>query len=271
MTAIVAAAIVLLATAIGLALRHRHSAPARSASGFTLQTLIVTAVLVLVAVGATAIFIALSRSNEDTLEDSSSDMEAREAQHGVIDPTGNLSYTWRCSLHEEFVLNTNGEAGTCQTRCYARFNQGGANKWNRLIQPRIDGIEARKVAGELSTEEAAAQKAPLEALQFKPSQIASLSGGSDNGKAFFAEGDFGEVIYSESARGFGEFELRGNGTVIALDGTCILTQKICSFNEQSREALIRRWENSIDRSLSGRAEAIPIPAGVVELRDILKC
>ena len=253
MTAIVAAAIVLLTTAIGLALRHRHSAPARSASGFTLQTLIVTAVLVLVAVGATAIFIALSRSNEDTLEDSSSDMEAREAQHGVIDPTGNLSYTWRCSLHEEYVLNTNGEAGTCQTRCYAKFDHSGATKWNRLVNRRSD----------LSTEEKTALNVPVPPMR--------NSDDRDNGKAFFFEEDFGEVVYSESDPSFGELELRGNGTVIALDGTCILTQKICSFNEQSREALIRRWENSIDRSLSGRAEAIPIPSGIIELRTILEC
>ena len=250
MTAIVAAAIVLFATAIGLALRHRHSSAARSTSGFTLQTLIVTAVLVLVAVGATAIFIALSRSNEDTLEDSSSDMEAREAQHGVIDPLGNLSYTWRCGLHEEYVLNTNGEAGTCQTRCYARFNLGGATKWNRLVNARSDLSDDQKRALQVST---------------------NVTGGSDNNKAFFSQDDFGEIVYSESDPGFGNFELRGNGTVIALDGTCILTQQICTFNEQSREALIRRWENSIDRSLAGRAEAIPIPSGIIELRTILEC
>lgn len=241
MTIAVAAAVIFAAITVGLMLRSRLRAAADSSRGFTLQTLIVTAVLVLVAVGATAIFIALSRSNEDNLADSTSDIEARERQHGVIDPTGNLSYTWRCGLHEEYVLNKNGEAGTCQTRCYARFNLGGVTKWNRLVDDSLD---------------------------IDP---AGFSGGSDDGKAIFTQRDFGQIIYSETDPGFGNFQLRGNGTVIALDGACILTQEICSFNEQRREALIRRWEYSIDRSLSGRAEAIPIPAGVLELRDYLKC
>ena len=240
MTIAVAAAVIFAAIAVGFMLRDRLRAAADSSRGFTLQTLIVTAVLVLVAVGATAIFIALSRSNEDNLADSTSDIEARERQHGVIDPTGNLSYTWRCGLHEEYVLNKNGEAGTCQTRCYARLNYGGATKWNRL---------------------APSNTIPL------PTNDGSL----DDQKAIFTQGDFGSIVYSENARAFGEFELRGNGTVIALDGACILTQEICSFNEQRREALIRRWEDSIDRSLSGQAEAIPIPASVITLREQLKC
>ena len=241
MTIAVAAAVIFAAITVGFMLRHRLRAAADSSRGFTLQTLIVTAVLVLVAVGATAIFIALSRSNEDNLADSSSDIEARERQHGVIDPLGNLSYTWRCSLHEEYVLNKNGEAGTCQTRCYATLSHGGAEKWNRLVP---DDLEI---------------------------PLPPADGTDDNGKAIFIREDFGQIVYSENARAFGEFELRGNGTVIALDGECILTQNICSFNEQRREALIRRWEDSIDRSLSGQAEAIPIPASVLTLRDHLKC
>ena len=252
MTIAVAAAVIFAAITVGFMLRHRLPATARSASGFTLQTLIVTAVLVLVAVGATAIFIALSRSNEDNLADSSNDIEAREQQHGVIDPLGNLSYTWRCGLHEEYVLNVSGEAGTCQTRCYARFNKAGAQKWNRLVNARSD----------LTTEQKMALQVP------EPSE------GADEAtplKAIFTQDDFGQIVYSETDPGFGNFELRGNGTVIALDGACILTQEICSFNEQRREALIRRWEDSIDRSLSGQAEAIPIPASVLKLRDYLKC
>ena len=239
MTIAVAAAVIFAAITVGFMLRHRLRAAADSSRGFTLQTLIVTAVLVLVAVGATVIFIALSRSNEDNLADSTSDIEARERQHGVIDPLGNLSYTWRCSLHEEYVLNKNGEAGTCQTRCYAKLNPEGAHKWNRLVSDTNLHI-------------------PTTAT-------------SDDGKAIFRREDFGSIVYSENARAFGEFELRGNGTVIALDGECILTQNICSFNEQRREALIRRWEDSIDRSLSGQAEAIPIPASVLTLREHLKC
>ena len=240
MTIAVAAAVIFAAITVGFMLRHRLWAAADSSRGFTLQTLIVTAVLVLVAIGATVIFIALSRSNEDNLADSTSDIEARERQHGVIDPLGNLSYTWRCSLHEEYVLNKNGEAGTCQTRCYAKLNYGGASKWNRL--------------------------APSNTIP-----LPTNDGSVDDQKAIFRREDFGSIVYSENARAFGEFELRGNGTVIALDGECILTQNICSFNEQRREALIRRWEDSIDRSLSGQAEAIPIPASVLTLRDHLKC
>ena len=251
MTIAVAAAVIFAAITVGFMLRHRLRAAADSSRGFTLQTLIVTAVLVLVAVGATAIFIALSRSNEDNLADSSSDIEARERQHGVIDPLGNLSYTWRCSLHEEYVLNKNGEAGTCQTRCYARFNDDGAAKWNWLINRNSNLSASEKAALQVSTSETVDPANPP--------------------KAIFTQEDFGSIVYSENARAFGEFELRGNGTVIALDGECILTQNICSFNEQRREALIRRWEDSIDRSLSGRAEAIPIPASVLELRDYLKC
>ena len=265
MTIAVAAAVIFAAITVGFMLRHRLPAAARSASGFTLQTLIVTAVLVLVAVGATAIFIALSRSNEDNLADSSNDIEAREQQHGVIDPLGNLSYTWRCGLHEEYVLNVSGEAGTCQTRCYARFNLDGAGKWNWLIQRRIDGIQNDP---DLDAAAKAAQQAPLRALQVSPATPVD----PDNlPKAIFTQADFGQIVYSETDPGFGNFELRGNGSVIALDGACILTQEICSFNEQRREALIRRWEDSIDRSLAGRAEAIPIPASVIELRDYLKC
>ena len=241
MTIAVAAAVIFAAITVGFMLRHRLRAAADSSRGFTLQTLIVTAVLVLVAVGATAIFIALSRSNERNLAESDSDIEAREQQHGVIDPTGNLSYTWRCGLHEEYVLNVSGEAGTCQTRCYARLNYGGVLKWNRLAPTDLE--------------------IPL------PTDDGSV----DDDKAIFTQRDFGQIVYSENARAFGDFELRGNGTVIALDGACILTQEICSFNEQRREALIRRWEDSIDRSLSGQAEAIPIPASVITLRDYLKC
>ena len=267
MTIAVAAAVIFAAITVGFMLRHRLPAAARSASGFTLQTLIVTAVLVLVAVGATAIFIALSRSNEENLAESDSDIEAREQQHGVIDPLGNLSYTWRCGLHEEYVLNTSGEAGTCQTRCYARFAKGGGLKWDRLIQRRIDGIQNDP---DLDAAAKTAQQAPLRRLLLGASAWDD-DGTSDNNKAIFTQSDFGQIVYSETDPGFGNFELRGNGTVIALDGTCILTQEICSFNEQRREALIRRWEDSIDRSLAGRAEAIPIPAGVLELRDHLKC
>ncbi len=245
MTIAVAAAVIFAAITVGFMLRHRLAATARSASGFTLQTLIVTAVLVLVAVGATAIFIALSRSNERNLAESDSEIEAREQQHGVIDPLGNLSYTWRCGLHEEYVLNVSGEAGTCQTRCYARFNNDGAKKWNWLVD--ADNNPNLRVPATGTVDPA------------------------NPPKAIFTQDDFGQIVYSETDPGFGNFELRGNGTVIALDGACILTQEICSFNEQRREALIRRWEDSIDRSLSGQAEAIPIPASVLTLRDHLKC
>jgi len=251
MTIAVAAAVIFAAITVGFMLRDRLPAAADSSRGFTLQTLIVTAVLVLVAVGATAIFIALSRSNEENLADSDSDIESREQQHGVIDPLGNLSYTWRCGLHEEYVLNTSGEAGTCQTRCYARFNDNGAGKWNYLINRNSNLTDDEKAALQVST-----------TVTFDD---------SNPPKAIFTQGDFGSIVYSETDPGFGNFELRGNGTVIALDGACILTQEICSFNEQRREALIRRWEDSIDRSLAGRAEAIPIPASVLKLRDYLKC
>ena len=244
MTIAVAAAVIFAAITVGFMLRHHLRAAANSSRGFTLQTLIVTAVLVLVAVGATAIFIALSRSNEDNLADSPSDIEAREAQHGVIDPLGNLSYTWRCGLHEEYVLNKNGEAGTCQTRCYARFDRSGAQKWNGLVADTNLHVPV-----------------PSDGTPDAPTPL----------KAIFTKDDFGQIVYSETDPGFGNFELRGNGTVIALDGACILTQEICSFNEQRREALIRRWEDSIDRSLSGQAEAIPIPESVLTLRDYLKC
>ena len=240
MTIAVAAAVIFAATTIGFMLRDRLRAAADSSRGFTLQTLIVTAVLVLVAVGATIIFIALSRSNEENLADSTSDIQAREAQHGVIDPDGNLSYTWRCSLHEEYVLNKNGDGGTCQTRCYAKLNYGGVLKWNR--------------------------QNPSEPLPLPPDD-----GTTDNGKVLFTLVDFGQIVYSENARAFGEFELRGNGTVIALDGACILTQEICSFNEQRREALIRRWEDSVARSQAGQSGGITFPGNILGLRDYLKC
>ena len=240
MTIAVAAAVIFAAITVGFMLRHRLRAAADSSRGFTLQTLIVTAVLVLVAVGATVIFIALSRSNEDNLADSTSDIEAREAQHGVIDPYGNLSYTWRCSLHEEYVLNKNGEAGTCQTRCYAKLNYGGVLKWNRLN--------------------------PSEPLPVPPDD-----GTEDNGSGLYNTDDFGQIVYSENARAFGEFELRGNGNAIVLDGTCILASQLCDFNEQRRETLIRRWEDSIARSRSGQSGGITFDRNVLGLRDYLNC
>ena len=240
MTIAVAAAVIFVAITVGFMLRHRLRAAADSSRGFTLQTLIVTAVLVLVAVGATVIFIALSRSNEDNLADSTSDIEAREAQHGVIDSDGNLSYTWRCSLHEEYVLNKNGDGGTCQTRCYAKLNYGGVLKWNRLNPS-------------------------------DPLPLPSDDGTEDNGSGIFNPDDFGQIVYSENARAFGEFELRGNGNAIVLDGTCILASQLCDFNEQRREALIRRWEDSVARSQAGQSGGITFPGNILGLRDYLKC
>ena len=251
MTIAVAAAVIFAAITVGFMLRHRLAATARSASGFTLQTLIVTAVLVLVAVGATAIFIALSRSNERNLAESDSDIEAREQQHGVIDPEGNLSYTWRCSLHEEYVLKTNGEAGTCQTRCYAKLNDDGAAKWNYWVNERSDLTEAQKADMRIPTP-----------VTIPPGNIP---------KATFSREDFGEFVYSETDPGYGEFELRGNGNAILLDGTCILASELCSFGEQRREALIRRWEDSVDRSLSGRSGGITFERNILGLRDFLEC
>ena len=242
MTIAVAAAVIFAAITVGFMLRHRLAAASRSASGFTLQTLIVTAVLVLVAVGATAIFIALSRSNERNLAESDSDIESREQQHGVIDPFGNLSYTWRCALHEEYVLNLSGEAGTCQTRCYAKLNYRGVKKWNRL--------------------------APAER---KIDPLPPDDGTRDNGKDIFNKDDFGEIVYSETDPGFGNFELKGNGNAIVLDGTCILASELCSFNDQRREALIRRWEESVDRSLSGQSGGVTFDRNILGLRDYLKC
>ena len=118
MTAVIAAAIICVAAIFGLLLRRRLVF--HSSSGFTLQTLIITAILVLVAVGATVILISLSRSNEDSLEDSSSNMQSGESRYGIIDDEGNLSYTWRCSLSEEYVLSTTGDGGRCEPRCWAK-------------------------------------------------------------------------------------------------------------------------------------------------------
>lgn len=119
MTAVIAAAIICVAAIFGLLLRKRLAF--HSSSGFTLQTLIITAILVLVAVGATVILIALSRSNEDSLAESSSNMQSGESRHGIIDDEGNLSYTWRCSLGEEYVLSTTGDGGRCEPRCWGKL------------------------------------------------------------------------------------------------------------------------------------------------------
>ncbi len=119
MTAVIAMAIICASATIGLLLRKRLAF--RSSSGFTLQTLIVTAVLVLVAVGATVILISLSRNNEDNLADSSSNVESGESRYGIIDDDGNISYTWRCSLGEEYVLSITGDAGRCQPRCWGKL------------------------------------------------------------------------------------------------------------------------------------------------------
>lgn len=241
MTVFIAIGIILSAAVACCALGARLCKAADS-RGFTLQTLIVTAMLVLVAVGVTVVFIALTRGNRDDLEGASrTDFATPEEQYGVLTPDGDVSKTWRCALHQEPVLSGSGRRHLeCKDRCWGSLSDAGKKKWNTLFP-----------------------SPPHPSVPF--GNLGTLPPGSY--KAIFSRSDFDGIVYSESNPGSGYPKLDSNGTVIALTDSCIMTQEICDFPPSQRESLLRRWRTSVEAT---ETDGLPTaPAQVSELFTIL--
>lgn len=242
MTVFIAIGIILSAAVACCALGARLSKVADS-RGFTLQTLIVTSVLVLVAVGVTVVIIALTRGSSDDLEGASrTDIESPEARHGVLTPDGEISKTWRCALHQKPVLSRSGrEHLECRDRCWGQLSTQGKQKWNWLFSPpsnpKFQGLD------------------PI---------------ADDKKKAFFTRDDFDGIVYSQSDPGPGYPKIESNGAVMALADSCILTQEICEFPPSHRESLVQRWRNSVEATTTGGSDGLPAaPGSVSELLGIL--
>ena len=240
MTVFIAIGIILSAAVACCALGARLRKVADS-RGFTLQTLIVTSVLVLVAVGVTVVIIALTRGSSDDLEGASrTDIESPEARYGVLTPEGEISKTWRCALHQEPVMSRSGrEHLECGDRCWGQLSDYGKRKWNTLFR------DQRQFQG-VST-------IPHPEL-----------------KAFFTRDDFDGIVYSQSDPGPGYPKIESNGAVIALADSCILTQEICEFPPSHRESLVQRWRNSVEATTTGGSDGLPAaPGSVSKLLNIL--
>lgn len=214
MTVFIAIGIILSAAVLCCALGARLGRAADS-RGFTLQTLIVTAVLVLVAAGVTVVIIALTRGSSDNLEGASrTDMEGPEARYGVLTPDGEVSKTWRCALHQDVVFSGNGEHLQCKDRCWGSLSTQGKQKWNWLAGETVFQVDN-----------------PLP---------------DDKKKAVFAREDFDGIVYSETNPGPAYPKLTTNGSVMTYNGTCILPEEICEFPPSQRDSLLQRWQNSLE-------------------------
>ena len=238
MTVFIAIGMILSAAVASCTLGARKAADSR---GFTLQALIVTAVLVFVAVGVTVVIIALTRGSSDNLEGASrAGSESLEERYGVLTPDGEISRTWRCALHQEVVLSGSGqEYLECQDRCWGSLSDQGKKKWNWIgFTPQFQGF-----AFDIYEEAAA--------------------------KAIFWRDDFDAIVFSKSDPGPGYPKLASNGSVIALNDRCILTQEICEFPPSQRESLVQRWRNSVE-AMSGGADGLPVaPGSVADLISVL--
>lgn len=241
MTVFIAIGIILSASVLCYALGARLGRAADS-RGFTLQTLIVTAVLVLVAAGVTVVIIALTRGSSDNLEGASrTGTESPEARYGVLTPEGEISKTWRCALHQEVVLSRSGrEYLECKDRCWGSLNDQGKKKWNTLF--------------------------PTHSVQFPT--LGTLPPGTY--KAIFTRDDFDGILFSEGDPGPAHRKIESNGAVIAFNDNCILTQEICEFPAYQRESLVQRWRNSVEATSHG-AEGLPAaPSSLSVLYTVLK-
>lgn len=241
MTVFIAIGIILSAAVAccGLGARLRKAADSR---GFAIQTLIVTAVFVLVAAGVTVVIVAVTRGSGDNLEGASrTDIESPEARYGVLTPEGEVSKTWRCALHQEVVITRSGqEYLECRDRCWGRLSTQGKKKWNWLFpdETRFEDVT------DFTQEE------------------------QDAAKAIFSRDDFDGIVFSASAPGPGHPKLATNGAVIALTNRCILTQEICEFPPDRRESLVQRWRNSVE---SVGTDGLPSsPSSVSDLLGILR-
>ena len=246
MTVFIAIGIILSAAVACRALgaRLRKAADSR---GFAIQTLIVTAVFVLVAAGVAVVIIAVTGGSKDGLEGASrTDSESPEARYGVLTPDGEISKTWRCALHQVVVTTKSGqEYLECKDRCWGSLSTQGKRKWNWLFP-----FEPRFQVPDLS---------PAEEQEWE-----------NNRKAFFTRDDFDGIVFSRSDPGPGHPKIDSNGAVITLVDRCILAQEICEFPPSQRESLVSRWRNSVEATSQG-AEGLPAaPGSVSELLGILR-
>ena len=238
MTVFIAIGIV-LSTAVACCALGARLHKAADSRGFTLQTLIVTAVLVFVAVGVTVVIIALTRGSSDNLEGASrTGSESPEARYGVLTPDGEISKTWRCALHQEVISSLSGrEHLECKDRCWGSLSDKGKRKWNWLgFDPEFPSVGSSPPAEQ---------------------------------KAIFWRDDFDGIVFSKSDPGPGYPKLNTNGSVIALNDSCILTQEICEFPPTQRDSLVQRWRNSVEAHSDG-ADGLPVaPGSVADLHFVL--
>jgi len=103
---------------------------ARNSRGITLQTLIITAVLVLLAVAAGVVIAAITRSSQDDLEDTTADLEGIESQLGVV-VNGEVRTDLVCATHQVPTLIDDGQhAGKldCKPVCWVTYSDAGIYK-----------------------------------------------------------------------------------------------------------------------------------------------
>lgn len=208
--------------------------------GITLQTLIITAVLVLLAVAAGVVIVAITDNSSDDLEDQSSDLADAELQHGVLDDDGLLSYE-NCPTNSEITLISQGEnAGNfrCSNACWVEYSDRG--NYKSLLLLNGDWGEKSSMEDDDGNNNDAWNGGPakddndVEIFSDKPddrwdplTEKPLFDPSTD-----FAEG--GDPIYASRPPGDGFRMPRNNGEIVVLGQTCISSKDACDLSSSQR-------------------------------------
>jgi len=250
---------------------------ARNSRGITLQTLIITAVLVLLAVAAGVVIAAITRSSQDDLEDTTADLEGIESQLGVL-VGDEVRFDLVCATHQVPTLIGGGQhAGKldCKTVCWVQLSQVGQYKAAllRTVNFRqqgmdnadsdtwyngadtVDGVNRPDPVDGNAWPSTVTEFMRLEALSeadlkmepaIKRSAISPLPIRGSGGD--FANDEEG-IIYSETEPDGGE--VPNNGTVIVHGDSCFAIDDVCDIPQTRRQVVKERL----------RARSVQNPSG----------
>lgn len=206
--------------------------------GITLQTLIITAVLVLLAVAAGVVIVAITDNSSDDLEDQSSDLADAELQHGVLDDDGLLSYE-NCPTNSEITLISQGEnAGNfrCSNACWVEYSERGDYKSLLLLE-----TDSNKDSKDWSERSLMDDMDPVKGnqngiwngdLNAPDGWMADKESPLFDPITDFAEG--GDPIYASRPPGDGFRMPRNNGEIVVLGQTCISSKDACDLSSSQR-------------------------------------
>jgi len=232
----------------------QHQALVRTAAdsrGITLQTLIVTAVLVLLAVAAGVVIVAITGSSSDDLEDQASDLEGAEQQHGVLTEDGRLSYSSCRTNHEVVLISAGDNAGslTCSNVCWVAYSARGDYK--ALLLAGLDWGETTSQEDMDGNGNGAYRGGP--AVDASGERYDSPPDGweIDEQPIFQPATDYatdGAPVYASSQPGTNYVEPRNNGELIALGQSCISVSDVCSLSSTQRTRALAKIESSSQTS-----------------------